>query len=67
MVIQRPLPTKNPLKKMIEYSVLFLLDSHMERISWGLQHDGHEDNNKIFGQYVLLAVEGKLELRINEQ
>ena len=38
---------KKPDKKMNEYSVPFLLDSHMVRLFWSLPHDGHEGNEKL--------------------
>ena len=58
---------KNPYKKMNEYSVPFLLDSHKVRISLGLPHNGHEGSDKLSGQYVLFSVGGKLDFRINGQ
>ena len=35
-------------------------------MSWSLPNDGHEGNDKHFGQYIVFAVGGKLDLRINE-
>ena len=54
--ILRPLQTKNPDKKMNEYSVPFLLERLKVRISWGLPHDRPEGNDRLFGQYILFAV-----------
>ena len=50
--------SKNPYKKINDYSVSLLLDSHKVRISWGLPHDGHEGSNKLCEQYVLFPVGG---------